>query len=90
MAHFAQVDSDNVVTQVIVIANSDCGGGNYPSSEPIGQAFITGPHPDCLSLPGQWLQTSRSAAFRGAYAGEGFIYNDVLDIFVAPTLGTTS
>ena len=89
MAHFAQVNVDNVVQQVIVIANSDCGGGDYPGSEPIGQAFIAGPHPDGLALGGSWLQTSRSSSFRGTYAGEGFLYDPVLDIFVAPTLGAT-
>ena len=52
MAHFAQVDQ-NKVQQVIVIANDDCGGGEFPESEPIGQAFIAS-----LGLDGLWLQCS--------------------------------
>jgi transcription initiation factor TFIIIB Brf1 subunit/transcription initiation factor TFIIB len=39
MAHFAKIEN-NTVTSVIVVSNDDCGGGDYPDSEPIGQAFI--------------------------------------------------
>jgi len=89
MAHFAYIDEDLVVRQVIVIDNSDCGGGDYPGSEPVGRAFIAGQHPDGLALAGLWLQTSRSGSFRGTYAGQGFLYDPDLDVFVAPTLGAT-
>ena len=51
MAHFAQV-TDNIVRNVIVIDNSDCGGGDFPDSEPIGQAFISS-----IGIDGDWLQT---------------------------------
>ena len=85
MAHFALVDQYNTVRQVIVIANADCGGGDFPASEAAGQAFINGPHPTCLALQGVWLQTSYSASFRGCYAGEGWSYDPVLDVFVPPT-----
>lgn len=66
MAHFAEVNSENIVQQVIVIANDDCGGGEFPESEAIGQAFIAS-----IGLTGQWLQTSYHANFRGKYAGIG-------------------
>ena len=80
MAHFAQVNDDNIVGQVIVVANEDCGGGNFPESEPIGQAFIAS-----LGLEGNWLQTSYHANFRGAYAGSEYTYDPVSDTFVSPT-----
>lgn len=64
MAHFALVDDHNIVREVIVIANDDCGGGDFPTSEPIGQAFIAS-----LGIEGTWLQTSYSASFRLNYAG---------------------
>jgi hypothetical protein len=32
MAHFAKIENDTV-TQVIVVSNDDCGGGDYPDSE---------------------------------------------------------
>ncbi len=66
MAHFAQIDNDNVVQQVIVVSNDDCGGGDFPESEPVGQSFIAS-----LGITGQWLQTSYHANFRGKYAGIG-------------------
>ena len=84
MAHFAQVDEYNIVRDVIVIANSDCAGGTFPKSEPVGQAFITGPHPDCLALEGVWLQTSYSGSFRGCFAGLGYSYDMIHDVFMPP------
>ena len=84
MAHFALIDASNIVRDVIVIANSDCGGGAFPDSEPIGQAFITGPHPYCLALEGVWCQTSYSGSIRGCFAGLGYSYDPVADVFVPP------
>ena len=84
MAHFALVDQYDIVRDVIVIANTDCGGGTFPASEPIGQAFINGPHPDALALEGVWKQTSYSGSFRGCFAGLGYSYDPVADIFVPP------
>jgi len=85
MAHFARIDSGNIVREVIVIYNADCGGGTFPDSEPIGQAFINGPHPDGLALEGIWRQTSYSGSFRGCYAGQGFSFDPVADVFVPPS-----
>lgn len=84
MAHFALIGSADIVVEVIVINNADCGGGDFPASEPIGQAFITGPHPDGLALPGVWKQTSYSGSFRGCFAGLGYSYDAALDVFVPP------
>lgn len=77
MAHFAQVDEGGIVCDVITINNEDCGGGDFPASEPIGQAFINGPHPDCLALAGTWWQTSYNNNFRGVYAGIDYSFNGV-------------
>jgi len=80
MAHFAQLNDSNVVTQVIVIGNDDCGGGSFPASEAAGQSFIAS-----LGLGGTWKQTSYNGNFRGKYAGIGDTYNAELDEFVTPT-----
>lgn len=77
MAHFAQIDDANMVTQVIVISNDDCGGGNFPESEPIGQAFIAS-----LGFTGTWLQTSYSGSFRNVYAGINYTYDPQTDQFL--------
>ena len=80
MAHFAQVES-GIVRQVIVVSTADCGGGDFPESEPIGQAFIAS-----LGLAGEWKQTSYNGNFRSKYAGIGDTYDAVNDVFVAPTV----
>jgi len=80
MAHFAKVEN-NIVREIIVIGNPDCGGGNFPESESVGQAFIAS-----LGLEGEWLQTSYSGSFRGAYAGIGMIYDAELDEFITPAI----
>ena len=70
MAHFAQLDDNNVVTQVIVVGNSDTADVNGVESENIGVAF-------CQSLLGaetNWKQTSYNGNMRGNYAGIGYTY----------------
>jgi len=79
VAHFAQVDEYQIVSNVIVVDNSDCGGGDYPESEPIGQDFIAS-----IGIEGDWLQTSYHGNFRGQYAGQGMTYDSTLDEFVSP------
>lgn len=78
MAHFARIEN-NIVQQVIVVANEDCGGGDYPASEPIGQAFIAS-----IGLEGTWLQTSFNNNFRNQHAGWLYMYLHEQDIFVQP------
>ena len=78
MAHFAQV-TNGTVSQVIVVSNDDCAGGDFPASEAAGQAFIAS-----LGLAGEWLQTSYHSNFRGAYAGIGYTYDPVTDTFTPP------
>jgi len=79
VAHFAEVDEYQIVRNVIVVNNSDCGGGDFPDSEPIGQAFIAS-----IGIDGDWLQTSYHGNFRGQYAGQGMTYDPTLDEFVSP------
>ena len=80
MAHFAQLDENNVVTQVIVVGNDDTSDSNGVESEGIGVAF-------CQKLMGantNWKQTSYNGNMRVRYAGIGYSYNAELDAFVAP------
>jgi hypothetical protein len=78
MAHFARIE-DGIVREVIVVGNDDCGGGEFPDSEPIGQEFIAS-----IGLTGEWKQTSYNSNFRGTYAGIGYTYDSENDVFVAP------
>lgn len=81
MAHFAKMDANNLVLEVIVVSNDSVANLPFPESEPLGIAF-------CQSLFGQdtnWLQTSYNASFRGNYAGIGFSYWPDIDQFVSPS-----
>jgi hypothetical protein len=80
MAHFAEIDNDGTVLQVIVLSNSDAPDPATEHSEPLGQAFIL----DVLGLSGSFLQTSYNGNFRKQYAGPGFRYDAEADVFVAP------
>ena len=82
MANFAKINGD-LVTEVIVIANSDCDDLVFPDSEPIGQEYISS-----LGLEGTWLQTSYIGAYRGAFAGIGYTWDSVNQVFVAPPSNT--
>jgi len=79
MAHFAQLDQNNQVTQVIVLSNAAV-GDEFPASESVGQSFIA----DTLKLDGVWKQTSYNGNFRKQYAGIGYEYNVENDVFIAP------
>ena len=87
MAHFAEIDNDNIVVRVVVVSDEQ---------EHRGQEFMA----DDLALGGTWIQTSfRSrggvhygednepdggTAVRFNYAGPGFIYDPDADAFYGP------
>ena len=78
MAHFAQLDENNVVTQVIVVHNNELLDENSIEQESKGIAF-------CQSLlGGNWVQTSYNSNFRKNYAGIGFTYDSNKDAFIPP------
>jgi len=88
MAHFAQLDDNNVVTQVIVVSNDDTTDSKGVEAESIGVAF-------CQKLLGaetNWKQTSYNSKMRGNYAGIGYTYMSNVatlgvgstDIFISP------
>jgi hypothetical protein len=77
MAHFAQLDDNNVVTQVIVVSNNDCQIGGVESEE-AGIVF-------CKTLFGattKWKQTSYNGNMRKNYAGIGYTYDAIRDAFI--------
>lgn len=71
MAHFAEIDENNIVTRVLVVAND---------LEHRGAEFLA----EDLGLGGTWIQTSFNANFRYNFAGIGFTYDAVDDAFIAP------
>ena len=80
MAHFAQLDENNIVTQVIVVSNEDIKDSIGNENEEVGIAF-------CKNLLGRdtiWKQTSYNNSIRKNYAGIGFTYDATRDAFIAP------
>jgi hypothetical protein len=77
MAHFAQIDSDSIVTQVIVVGNEDCHDLDGNESEAVGIAFCQ----DLLGADTDWVQTSYNNNIRFRYAGIGTKYDSINDVF---------
>ena len=78
MAHFAELDSNNVVLRVVVVGNKDTADANGVEKEHIGAAF-------CERLfGGNWKQTSYNGNKRKNYAGIGYTYDSVRDAFIPP------
>lgn len=78
MAHFAELDANNVVLRVIVVGNKDTADANGVEKESIGAAF-------CERLfGGTWKQTSYNGSIRKNYAGIGYAYRADIDAFVPP------
>ena len=70
MAHFAKLDENNIVTQVIVVSNDDCIDPHTgEEDEVLGIAFCK------KLLGGNWKQTSYNNNIRGNYAGIGYKYH---------------
>lgn len=79
MAHFAKLDNNNVVVQVIVIGNDILLNADGVESEELGAQFC-----EQIAGPGPWLQTSYNHNMRGRFAGPGMIYLPDRDIFIYP------
>jgi hypothetical protein len=78
MAHFAQLNNENIVTNVIVVHNNELLDQDGNEIEQKGIDF-------CKSLFGQdtkWIQTSYNSNSRKNYAGIGYTYDAVRDAFI--------
>lgn len=80
MAHFAQLDEDNIVTQVVVVDNSEIEDSNGVEQEAIGITFCT----NLFGADTRWKQTSYNGNMRKNYAGIGYTYDATRDAFIAP------
>jgi hypothetical protein len=77
MAHFAQLDENNNVLQVIVVHNNELLIDNE-ENEQKGIDF-------CIAhYGGRWLQTSFNNKFRKNFAGVNFLYDPFRDAFISP------
>ena len=81
MAHFAEIDENNIVTRVLVVGDDQ---------ENRGQEFLA----NDLGLGGTWKKTSYNTVggvhsnggtpFRKNYAGIGYAYDSIRDAFIPP------
>ncbi len=78
MAHFAKIDENNIVTQVVVVDNKDTSDASGVEKEHIGSAHLE------KILGGTWKQTSYNGNFRKNYAGIGYRYDIDRDAFIPP------
>ena len=85
MAHFAKLDGNNLVTQVIVVSNDDTSDETGTEYEAIGVGFWQ----KLLGGTTTWKQTSYNAlgnGYRGNFAGIGMTFmTDVETLGVAKT-----
>jgi hypothetical protein len=69
MAHFAELDENNIVTRVLVTDN------DFPNE---GYDWLV------ETFGGRWIQTSYNATIRKNFAGIGFSYDEARDAFIPP------
>ena len=92
MAHFAQIDENNIVTRVLVVDNSVL-DNNGTEDESLGKQHLVNLHGGTLD---SWIQTSYNTIenthaksktpFRGNYAGKGFTWDSTNQVFIPPKI----
>lgn len=79
MAHFAKIGLDNVVLEVLVVANRETMDSSGVEYESIGVEFL-----QKLTGHSTWVQTSYNGNIRKNYAGIGYTYDSQRDAFIPP------
>ena len=85
MAHFAFINSQNIVIGVNSINNSDITSNNS-ENEQLGIDFLTNEikiktiYPNCVLI----RQTSYNSNFRNKYAGLGDTWDEINNVFISP------
>ncbi len=79
MAHFAQLDENNIVTFVAVVDNAVL-NVNGTEDESLGVTYLQ----NIVGANTRWVQTSYNRSFRKNYAGIGYKYDSNLDAFIPP------
>jgi hypothetical protein len=79
MAHFAKIGLNNIVTDVLVVANRETMDSQGNEQESIGVEFLK-----TLTGHETWVQTSYNGTIRKNYAGVGYTYDSQRDAFIPP------
>jgi len=78
MAHFAELDNNNIVLRILVVGNNDCLDANNKESEIVGITFLQ----NLYGSDKVWKQTSYNGNIRKNYAGIGYTYDQTRDAFI--------
>ena len=78
MAHFAELDENNIVTSVLVVDNANMLDENNQESEALGITYLQ----NLFGADKKYKQTSYNLNFRKNYAGIGYEYIETDDVFV--------
>ena len=88
MAHYAELNENNIVLQVLVVRDQDTLDKSGNESEDIGRMYLNN------LLGGRWIKTSyntfgnqhsnNGTPLRGNYAGIGYTYDPFRDVFIPP------
>ena len=79
MAHFAKIGLNNIVTEILVVANRETMDSTGVEHESIGVEFLK-----TLTGHETWVQTSYNGTIRKNYAGIGYTYDSQRDAFIPP------
>ena len=83
MAHFAQIDENNIVTNVLVIEQKEIDTGNWGDPDTWVQTSYNTRH-GIHWTPNNPSQPDGGIPLRKNYAGLGYTYDKVRDAFIAP------
>jgi hypothetical protein len=81
MAHYAELDENNIVKQVLYVDNQHILDENGNESEALGIAQCK---EGLNNLNARLIRTSYSSSIRGRYASIGYSYDENLDLFLPP------
>lgn len=79
MAHFAKIGLNNIVTEILVVANRETMDAQGNEQESIGIEFLKN-----LTGHDTWVKTSYNGSIRKNYAGIGYTYDSQRDAFIPP------
>jgi len=79
MAHFAKLDSNNIVTQILVVSNDILLDSDGNEDENLGITFLNNTFGSA-----NWKQTSFNNNFRKQYAGINYQYDATNNVFIKP------
>lgn len=77
MAYFAELNDANVVLRVVAVSDNDA--PDPAPNDDAGNQFL-----NSIGLTGRWIQTSFNHRIRKQYAGIGYTYDPIADVFIAP------